>query len=94
MKDIAVRLLAELGTAAEPKLARDAAERVGGALRKQRARYRARCARPERLYRVLAGGRGPVADAARAAWDALMAGPRRPRSLASFPRLPASVTTS
>jgi len=73
-----VRLLAELGEA----------------LRKQQALYFARCARPARLYRVLAGGCGPVADAARAAWDALMAGPRRPRSLASFPRLPASVTTS
>ena len=71
---------------------RDAAERVGGALRKQRARYRARCARPERLYRVLASGRVPVADAARAAWDALMAEPAG--SARQLSRLPASITTS
>ena len=44
--------------------------------------------------RVPAGGDEAVADAARAARDAPLAEPGRPRSPADFPRLPASVTTS
>jgi hypothetical protein len=45
--------------------------------------------------RVLAGGHGAVvADAARAAWDALQAGAGRLRSPTSHPRLPRSVQTS
>jgi hypothetical protein len=44
--------------------------------------------------RAPAGGHEAVADAARAARDAPLAEPGRPRSPADFPRLPASVTTS
>ena len=44
--------------------------------------------------RAPAGGDEAVADAARAARDAPLAEPGRPRSPADFPRLPASVTTS
>ena len=44
--------------------------------------------------RVPAGGYEAVADAARAARDAPLAEPGRPRSPTDFPRLPASVTTS
>ena len=45
-------------------------------------------------HRVLAGGYAAVVDAARAAWNALLAEPGRLRSLTSFPWLPASVTIS
>ncbi len=45
-------------------------------------------------HRLLAGGYEAVRDAARAAWNALIAEPGRLRSLTSFPWLPASVTTS
>ena len=44
-------------------------------------------------HRVLAGGHQAVVDAACAAWNALLAGPGRLRSLTNFPWLPASVTT-
>ena len=45
-------------------------------------------------HRVLAGGHEAVVDAARAAWDALLAEPGRLRSLTSFPWLPSAVSTS
>jgi DDE superfamily endonuclease len=45
-------------------------------------------------HRVLAGGYAAVVDAARAAWNALLAEPGRLRSLTNFPWLPASVITS
>jgi hypothetical protein len=45
--------------------------------------------------RVLAGGRRPVLDAARAAWNALLlAEPGRLRAPIGYPWLPASVTAS
>ena len=45
-------------------------------------------------HRVLAGGYQAVADAACAAWNALLAEPGRLRSLTSFPWLPSAVSTS
>ena len=45
-------------------------------------------------HRMLAGGYEAVVDAACAAWNALLAEPRRLRSLTNFTWLAASVTTS